>query len=135
MARWSRLGTPTQLKSEIGGDVVLLDAHHAQKLALAISAKFEVAATVLDDGRVRIERNAGHHFITEVVEAFPGEIEAVSVSKPTLEDVLSAAPGTASGTKMPKDSKLAPPLKPRRRKSTKQDWGWIWQRKRHRIPQ
>jgi len=82
------LGTPAQLKSEIGGDVILLDAHDAQKLALAISAQFGVAATVLDDGRVRIEREAGHRFITNVVEAFPGEIEAVSVSKPTLEDVF-----------------------------------------------
>ena len=37
---------------------------------------------------VRIEREAGHRFVTEVVEAFPGEIESVSVSKPTLEDVF-----------------------------------------------
>ena len=43
---------------------------------------------MLDDGRVRIEREAGHRFITDVVEAFPGEIDSVSVSKPTLEDVF-----------------------------------------------
>jgi ABC-2 type transport system ATP-binding protein len=85
------LGTPAQLKSEIGGDVILLDAHNAadsQKLADAITARFGVPAAVLDDGRVRIEREAGHRFITDVVEAFPGEIDAVSVSKPTLEDVF-----------------------------------------------
>jgi ABC-2 type transport system ATP-binding protein len=82
------LGTPTQLKSEIGGDVILLDAHDPQKLAVAITARFGVPASVLDDGRVRIEREAGHRFITDVVEAFPGEIDAVSVSKPTLEDVF-----------------------------------------------
>ena len=39
-------------------------------------------------GKVRLEREKGHRFITDVVEAFPGEIEAVSVSKPTLEDVF-----------------------------------------------
>jgi len=82
------LGTPAQLKSEIGGDVILLDAHDGPRLALAITARFGVAAAVLDDGRVRIEREAGHRFITDVVEAFPGEIDAVSVSKPTLEDVF-----------------------------------------------
>jgi ABC-2 type transport system ATP-binding protein len=85
------LGTPTQLKSEIGGDVILLDArdsNDSQKLADAITARFGVPAAVLDDGRVRIEREAGHRFITDVVEAFPGEIDAVSVSKPTLEDVF-----------------------------------------------
>jgi ABC-2 type transport system ATP-binding protein len=82
------LGTPAQMKSEIGGDVVLLDAHDPQKLAADIQARFHVEAAVLDDGRVRIEREAGHRFVTEVVEAFPGEIESVSVSKPTLEDVF-----------------------------------------------
>jgi len=82
------LGTPTQLKSEIGGDVILLDTGDPQTLALDITARFAVPATVLDDGRVRIEREAGHRFITEIVEAFPGKIDAVSVSKPTLEDVF-----------------------------------------------
>jgi ABC-2 type transport system ATP-binding protein len=85
------LGTPAQLKSEIGGDVILLDAgpgEAPQKLADAINARFQAGATVLDDGHVRVEREAGHRFVTEVVEAFPGEIEAVSVSKPTLEDVF-----------------------------------------------
>lgn len=82
------LGTPAQLKSEIGGDVILLDARDPQKLAAAINTRFAAGAAVLDDGRVRIEREAGHRFITEVVEAFPGEIDSVSVSKPTLEDVF-----------------------------------------------
>ncbi len=83
------LGTPAQLKSEIGGDVILLDAHRpAETRAAAINARFAAGAAVLDDGRVRIEREAGHRFITDVVEAFPGEIDAVSVSKPTLEDVF-----------------------------------------------
>ena len=82
------LGTPAQLKSEIGGDVILFDAPAPQKLAEQITARFGLAATVLDDGRVRVEREAGHRFVTDVVEAFPGEIDAVSVSKPTLEDVF-----------------------------------------------
>jgi len=82
------LGTPTQLKSEIGGDVILLDAREPQKLAAEINARFAAGAELLDDGRVRIEREAGHRFITDVVEAFPGQIDSVSVSKPTLEDVF-----------------------------------------------
>jgi len=76
------------LKSEIGGDVVLLDAaHDAGLLAERIRAKFHVETTVLEN-QVRIERESAHRFVTEVVEAFPGEIEALSVSKPALEDVF-----------------------------------------------
>ncbi len=82
------LGTPAELKSEIGGDVVLLDAaHDAGALAERIRARFHVETTVLED-QVRIEREGAHRFVTEVVEAFPGEIEAISVSKPALEDVF-----------------------------------------------
>ena len=37
---------------------------------------------------MRIEIPNGHRFITEVVEAFPGEIESVGLHKPALEDVF-----------------------------------------------
>jgi ABC-2 type transport system ATP-binding protein len=82
------LGTPVELKSEIGGDVILLDAaQNAEMLAEHIQARFQVETTVLGS-QVRIEREAGHRFVTDVVEAFPGEIQAISVSKPALEDVF-----------------------------------------------
>ncbi|MDR3763587.1 MAG: ATP-binding cassette domain-containing protein [Acidobacteriota bacterium] len=82
------LGTPSELRSEIGGDVILLDAREPQQLAAAIHQRFQIDATVLDDGRVRMERAGGHRFVPDLVEAFPGEIDSVSVSKPTLEDVF-----------------------------------------------
>jgi ABC-2 type transport system ATP-binding protein len=82
------LGTPAELKSEIGGDVVLLDAaHDAALLAEHIQARFHLEATVMGN-QVRIEREGGHRFVPDVVEAFPGEIQAISVSKPALEDVF-----------------------------------------------
>jgi len=82
------LGTPAELKSEIGGDVILLDAtHDAEVLAERIRARFHADTTVLEN-QVRMERQGAHRFVTEVVEAFPGEIEAISVSKPALEDVF-----------------------------------------------
>jgi ABC-2 type transport system ATP-binding protein len=37
---------------------------------------------------VRLEIESGHRFVTDVVEAFPGKIEGVSVHKPSLEDVF-----------------------------------------------
>jgi ABC-2 type transport system ATP-binding protein len=82
------MGTPAELKSEIGGDVVLLEAaHDAGLLAERIRARFHVETTVLEN-QVRMEHRGAHRFVTEVVEAFPGEIEALSVSKPALEDVF-----------------------------------------------
>ena len=81
------LGTPAELKHEIGGDVILLDAQEPESLAERIQMRFAVEPQVLG-GQIRLERENGHRFITDVVEAFPGEIQAVSVSKPTLEDVF-----------------------------------------------
>ncbi|MGI9102398.1 MAG: ATP-binding cassette domain-containing protein [Terriglobales bacterium] len=81
------LGTPAELKREIGGDVILLEAANPESLALRISERFHVQASVLA-GKVRIERENGHRFVTDIVESFPGEIQAISISKPTLEDVF-----------------------------------------------
>jgi ABC-2 type transport system ATP-binding protein len=81
------LGTPDELKREIGGDVIVLDVRDAEAVAQRVRDLFHVDAQVLE-GKVRFEREGGHRFITDVVEAFPGEIEAISVSKPTLEDVF-----------------------------------------------
>jgi ABC-2 type transport system ATP-binding protein len=82
------LGTPAELKSEIGGDVIMLDASRdATLLAERIRSRFHVEATVMGN-QVRIEQESGHRFVPDVVEAFPGEIQAISVSKPALEDVF-----------------------------------------------
>ena len=81
------LGTPDDLTHEIGGDVVLLETNDADTLAAGIRDKFHVEATVMDR-QVRIEIENGHRFVPDVVEAFPGTIQSLSVSKPTLEDVF-----------------------------------------------
>lgn len=84
------LGTPSGLKAEIGGDIVQFetqDPEAATTLAAQIDEHFIVASKVVGNS-VRVERKQGHRFLTEVVEAFPGAIQSVSVSKPSLEDVF-----------------------------------------------
>jgi len=81
------LGTPAELRQEIGGDVIVLEARDPESLAMRIRSRFNVDVQVVGS-QVRIERESGHRFVTDVVEAFPGEIEAVSIAKPSLEDVF-----------------------------------------------
>jgi ABC-2 type transport system ATP-binding protein len=81
------LGTPAELRREIGGDVILMEAGDPASLARRIAERFGGNPTVID-GKVRLERENGHRFVTDVVEAFAGEIVSISVSKPTLEDVF-----------------------------------------------
>ncbi len=80
-------GSPKELRARIGGDVVELETTAPEPLAARIAERFQVQPSVLN-GRVRIEIGNGHRFLTEVVEAFPGEIESVALHKPTLEDVF-----------------------------------------------
>jgi ABC-2 type transport system ATP-binding protein len=80
-------GSPGELRSRIGGDVVVLDSANASELAGRIEQRFGLTPKVMD-GQVRVEIANGHRFITEVVEAFPGSIDSVGLHKPTLEDVF-----------------------------------------------
>jgi ABC-2 type transport system ATP-binding protein len=81
------LSTPRELKERIGGDVISVETKQPQSLAEQINKRFGVEARQLD-GSVRVERMNGHKFIAELVEAFPGQVDAISIRKPTLEDVF-----------------------------------------------
>ena len=81
------LDKPATLKDRVGGDVTSIRAHDCDRLQPQIESRFSVKASIVDR-TLRIERTRGHEFVPALVEAFPGEIEAVSVGKPTLEDAF-----------------------------------------------
>ena len=81
------LGTPGELVSQIGGDVVTVRVGNPQALAGEIRNRFGVTPAILD-GSIRIECREGHKFIPQLVESFPGQIQSISMGKPTLEDVF-----------------------------------------------
>ncbi len=89
-------GTPAELKSRIGGDVVVLQVAEPEGMQQRIEARLGVRAIPVD-GALRVEIGNGHRFITEVVEAFPGAIESVALHKPTLEDVFLDETGSSIG--------------------------------------
>jgi ABC-2 type transport system ATP-binding protein len=79
--------TPAALKNRIGADVITLSTDDPAGLAGAVRERFSINAEQIDS-TVRIERERGHEFIPPLVEAFVGKIRAVSLGKPTLEDVF-----------------------------------------------
>ena len=80
-------GTPASLKGTIGGDVLTVRCDDPGLLSQKASDRFDVSTKVLD-GAVRIERDRGHEFVPDLIEAFPGEINSVTVGRPTLDDVF-----------------------------------------------
>ncbi len=78
---------PGELKSQVGGDVVVIHAAAPELLQRKLLGQLKLKSTLID-GTLRIERPRGHELIRELVDTFGAEIESVSFGKPTLEDVF-----------------------------------------------
>jgi ABC-2 type transport system ATP-binding protein len=89
-------GTPSELKSKVGGDVIEFDVADPAALVDRISARFGVQAHAVHN-TLRVEIANGHRFVAEVVEAFPGLIRSIAMHKPTLEDVFLDETGVTIG--------------------------------------
>jgi ABC-2 type transport system ATP-binding protein len=81
------LDTPDALRADLGGDIVTIHAPDLEGLAADIKSAFSQPTEIVD-GALRIQRQNGPEFVPALFEAFPGRIEAVSVGRPTLEDVF-----------------------------------------------
>jgi ABC-2 type transport system ATP-binding protein len=86
--------TPEALRSRIGADVITLTGDDPDGLVSAIRERFGISAERVDSV-VRIERERGHEFIPQLVEALAGRLRSVSLGKPTLEDVFIHVTGHA----------------------------------------
>lgn len=86
------MDTPAALKEQIGGDIISIGTRQPERLLKNIHEKFGIMPTAFN-GALRIEKQAGHAFISQVVDAFPDMIDSVNLSKPTLEDVFIARTG------------------------------------------
>ena len=80
-------GTPDELKERIGGDVLTVQVPDPEQFSRQVRERLNCPAEVVD-GVVRLELQMGHEFVARLVEVFPGQISAVTVGKPTLEDVF-----------------------------------------------
>ncbi len=78
---------PGELKSRVGGDVVVIHAPVPELLQRKLLQQLKLKTTLVD-GTLRIERPRGHELIRELIDTFGADIESVSFGKPTLEDVF-----------------------------------------------
>lgn len=91
------LGKPDELRRQVSGDVLTLDADAPEELATAIAGQFDLQPRVVR-GQVLIERERGHDLIPRLVEAFPdGRIQSLSMHRPTLADVFVKLTGRLLG--------------------------------------
>lgn len=86
------LGTPDELRSQVGGDSIAIETTEPTQLCEAILTTLSLPARVIDDA-VRLEVKDGHTWLARLVEAFPGQINSIRLGRPTLEDVFIAKTG------------------------------------------
>jgi ABC-2 type transport system ATP-binding protein len=79
--------SPAALKDRIGGDVITITTAEPALVRQALRDKLGVEAAEVD-GALRLERERGHEFVPQVIEAVPGLVDSISVGKPSLEDVF-----------------------------------------------
>ena len=85
-------GTAADLRASVGGDSITIRTPNPTQLANRIQEQFQVNADVLD-GTVRMEQQEGHLWIPKVMELCADQIDAITLGKPTLEDVFIAKTG------------------------------------------
>ena len=95
------LGTPTELKAELGGDIITLVTATEDSAAqlLKICKELELVTDISLSGRnIRITATSGERAIPQVLNAASKEnfpIESVNLRKPTLDDVFLYHTGRA----------------------------------------
>jgi len=89
-------GTPNELKSEIGGDMIEIQTQDAEQFAQDLQTDYQISPQIVQQ-TVRFEQQDGHHFIPQLVEHYPGRVDGITVRKPTLEDVFVYQTGHAFG--------------------------------------
>jgi ABC-2 type transport system ATP-binding protein len=85
------LDTPDALRASVGGDSITIRTPDPAAFASSLQQRFSLGVQVLD-GTVRVE-HAEVALIGKLLDAFPSEIEEITLSKPSLEDVFITRTG------------------------------------------
>lgn len=86
-------GTPAELKTAIGGEVLELTTDYPEVLRNQLRELVGGNPMIVDAETVRLETSStsetsGARLLIKIVEAFPGHIRSSRVGTPTLEDVF-----------------------------------------------
>lgn len=86
-------GTPDELRAQVAGDVVRVEADRPDEIAALIAARLGMAPRIVGT-QVHVEAARGHELVPRIVELFPaGRLRSVATSRPTLADVFAKLTG------------------------------------------
>jgi ABC-2 type transport system ATP-binding protein len=88
------LGSPDELKSMVGGDVVTFKASDTQVAIDELKQRYNLQP-IQADGSIVVEVKDGTSFVPALVSNLSTQVESVSVHRPSLEDVFIKLTGRA----------------------------------------
>jgi ABC-2 type transport system ATP-binding protein len=80
-------GRPSDLKKAVGKDVIVIEADDVEGLSEDLG-QLDGITPIVVDGTLRIECVDGHHLMGELYTSFRDRMSAITLGKPTLEDVF-----------------------------------------------
>jgi ABC-2 type transport system ATP-binding protein len=87
------LDSPEALKASVGDDRVQITTDDDPAAIRVLDAQFGIAASVAE-GAVTFRVPEGEHFVPRLFAEFPLPIRAVSVARPSLDDVFMSYTGS-----------------------------------------
>ena len=110
-------GTPTELRAQVGGDVLTLGGDDPDALASAVREAFGVQPSVVD-GNVVFQHVGAQALIPRLVEAFPpGRLKSVGMRQASIGDVFLKLTGkTIDGADL--EAATRPSTRPSTRKAS-----------------
>jgi ABC-2 type transport system ATP-binding protein len=88
------IDTPSRLKALVGGDVITLQSADSDQAVERLRSQFQVEPTH-ENGRLHLEVADGERFIPRLFAELGVPIQAISLRKPTLDDVFIKLTGSA----------------------------------------
>lgn len=82
------LGAPEELRREIGGEILTMQCRQPEALKEWLGSQHPDLELRVFEQSVRFETEQGFDLASRIRADFDGDIEAVSVGRPTLEDVF-----------------------------------------------
>jgi len=93
--RIQALDTPENLKRQVGGDIITLEAEDKGSLARKIHALYGIEVGEDEKGSLYLKVDNGAAFIPQLAARFEGKIHSISLRRPTLDDVFLHLTGKA----------------------------------------
>jgi ABC-2 type transport system ATP-binding protein len=85
-------GSPTELRSSLGGRCLSLGSPDPARLARQIQDRFAVSTQQVGS-TLRLESDRGPEFMRELLATFDEQLTSITLARPTLEDVFVARTG------------------------------------------